>query len=142
MGAGTPFSAGVNNAFFSLEGNMSLLLEPVATVTLWLGFDLNSDQYYGHPQGGGAYLDIGPSGDAICSVGTGMGATTTCNRQDQFRIRLGGAAEFNITRNWGFYIIFEGVLWQPPDHRRLLSDLVGEGPEIRIYPRLGATYRF
>jgi hypothetical protein len=139
---GAPFSTGVNNAFFSLEGNMSLLLEPVATVTLWLGFDLNSDQYYGHPHGEGAFLDYGPSGDTICSSDTTTGISCLQGRQDQFRIRLGGAAEFNITRNWGFYIIFEGVLWQPPDHRRLLSDLVGEGPEIRIYPRLGATYRF
>lgn len=136
-------STSVNNAFFSLEANMSLLLEPVATVTLWLGFDLNSDQYYGHPHGNGAFLDYGPSGDRICdSVSGGGGVACVQGRQDQFRMRLGGAAEFNITRNWGFYVIFEGVLWQPPDHRRLLSDIFGEGPEIRIYPRLGATYRF
>jgi hypothetical protein len=140
-GVGAPFSTAVNNAFFSLEGNMSLLLEPIATVTLWLGFDLNSDQYYGHPHGEGAFLDYGPSGDPICGADT-TGITCTQSRQDQFRVRLGGAAEFNITRNWGFYMIFEGILWQPSDHRRLLSDLVGEGPEIRIYPRLGATYRF
>jgi hypothetical protein len=86
-------------------------------------------------------LDYGPSGDPICGADT-TGITCTQSRQDQFRVRLGGAAEFNITRNWGFYMIFEGILWQPSDHRRLLSDLVGEGPEIRIYPRLGATYRF
>lgn len=143
MGGSASYSTAVNNAFFSLEGNMSLLLEPIATVTLWLGFDFNSDQYYGHPHGEGAFLDRGPSGDLICSVNA-MGDGIDCeqNRQDQFRIRLGGAAEFNITRNWGFYLIFEGILWQPPDHRRLLSDLVGEGPEVRIYPRLGATYRF
>lgn len=142
----TYYAAGVNNAFFSLEGNMSLLLEPIATVTLWVGFDLNSDQYYGHPHGEGAFLNYGPSGDLICtdaeSPGMEVGLRCRQGRQDQFRMRLGGAAEFNITRNWGFYIIFEGILWQPPDHRRLLSDLVGEGPEIRIYPRLGATYRF
>lgn len=140
---GPSFSTAVNNAFFSIEGNMSLLLEPIATVTLWLGFDMNSDQYYGHPHGEGAFLDRGPSGDPICSVNTmGDGLDCAQSRQDQFRVRLGGAAEFNITRNWGFYLIFEGILWQPQDHRRLLSDLVGEGPEIRIYPRLGATYRF
>lgn len=136
---GAASSSSVNNAFFSVEGNMSLLLEPIATVTLWLGFDLNSDEYSGHPEGNGAFLDYGPSGDVICSNTAGV---TTCRRQDQFRLRLGGAAEFNITRNWGFYIIFEGILWQPPDHRRLVSDIFGEGPEIRIYPRLGVTYRF
>ncbi len=141
-GVGAPFSTAVNTAFFSVEGNMSLLLEPIATVTLWLGFDMNSDQYYGHPHGEGAFLDYGPSGDVICTSDSTMGIDCVQDRQDQFRVRLGGAAEFNITRNWGFYLIFEGILWQPPDHRRLLSDLVGEGPEIRIYPRLGATYRF
>jgi hypothetical protein len=137
------YSTGVNNAFFSLEGNVSLLLEPVAAVTLWLGFDFHSDQYYGHPRGESAFLDIGPSGDRICGINmTNDGIVCAQGRQDQFRLRLGGAVEFNIDRNWGVFAIFEGILWQPPDHRRVLSDLVGEGPEVRIYPRLGATYRF
>lgn len=138
-------TSGVNNAFFSLEGNISLLLEPIAAVTLWLGFDFNSDQYIGHPHGENAFLDYGPSGDRICDLDSSVGPSAyVCaqSRQDQFRLRLGGAVEFNVDRNWGIFLIFEGILWQPPDHRRILSDVVGEGPEVRIYPRLGATYRF
>lgn len=58
------------------------------------------------------------------------------------RLRLGGVIEFNLDRNWGLWALFEGILWQGDDHRRLYSDIVGQAPDIRIYPRLGMTYKF
>ncbi|GAB4217024.1 MAG: hypothetical protein OHK0013_44170 [Sandaracinaceae bacterium] len=134
---------GVNNFFLSLEGNVSLLLEPLATVTLWLGLDMHTDQYAGHARDSSVYADYGPSGDRICREPTGGGSLgLSCSRQDMARLRLGGAVEFNIDRNWGFWLIFEGILAQSPDHRRLYSDIIGQATDIRIYPRLGLTYKF
>lgn len=134
------FNQGVNTFFFSLDANISLLLEPIATVTLWLGLDLSTDQYAGHARNSSAFADYGPSADPICREGAG--GTLNCSRQDMARLRLGGAVEFNIDRNWGVFGIFEGVLAQSSDHRRLYSDIIGQVPDIRIYPRLGVTYKF
>ena len=134
------FNQGVNTFFFSLDANISLLLEPIATVTLWLGLDLSTDQYAGHARNSSAFADYGPGADAICREGATGGLT--CSRQDMARLRLGGAVEFNIDRNWGVFGIFEGVLAQSGDHRRLYSDIIGQVPDLRIYPRLGVTYKF
>lgn len=136
-----PISRGVNTFFLSLDANVSLLLEPVAAVTVWLGLDLSTDEYAGHARDSSAYADYGPGGDQICRADT-TAATLTCSRQDMGRLRLGGSVEFNIDRNWGVFGIFEGVLWQGNDHRRLYSDILGQVPDIRIYPRLGVTYKF
>lgn len=140
----TPFaSQGVNTFFLSLEGNISLLLEPLATVTLWLGLDMHTDQYAAHARDSSVYADFGPSGDRICREPTVAGTLAlSCGRQDMARLRLGGVIEFNIDRNWGTWLLFEGVLWQANDHRRMYSDIIGQAPDIRIYPRLGLTYKF
>jgi hypothetical protein len=140
LASGTPFSQGVNTFFLSLDANVSLLLEPIAAVTLWLGVDLSTDQYAGHARNSSAFADYGPSADAICREGSTTGLT--CSRQDMARLRLGGSVEFNIDRNWGVFGIFEGVLAQSADHRRLYSDIIGQATDIRIYPRLGVTYKF
>lgn len=142
LGTARPYSVGVNNFFLSLEGNVSLLLEPLATVTLWLALDLHTDQYAGHARDSSAYADWGPGADRICREPTGMATSLSCGRQDMARLRLGGAVEFNIDRNWGVFGIFEGILAQSPDHRRLYSDIIGQATDIRIYPRLGFTYKF
>jgi hypothetical protein len=138
------YSQGVNSFFLSLEGNVSLLLEPLAAVTLWLGLDMHTDQYAGHARDSSSYADFGPSGDRICRDSTtgGPAIGLVCGRQDMARLRLGGAVEFNIDRNWGFWLIFEGILAQSADHRRLYSDIIGQATDIRIYPRLGFTYKF
>ena len=128
-------------AAWSLDANVSLLLEPIAAVTIWLGLDLSTDQYSGHARDSSASADFGPSGDTICTHDT-TGATLACSRQDMARLRLGGSVEFNIDRNWGVFGIFEGVLAQSADHRRLYSDILGQVADIRIYPRLGVTYKF
>lgn len=133
----------INNAWFSLEGNLSLLFEPVAVVTLWLGLDLTSDQYPGHPQNSSYYLTYGPSGDPVCYETTSGSSTTfTCGRQDMARLRFGGAVEVAFSRQWNGWAIFEGVLAQSPDTRRLYSDILGINGDLRIYPRLGITYKF
>jgi hypothetical protein len=140
----------VNTAFFSLEGDISLLLEPVATVTLWIAMDINSDEYPGHPRNEHVYLDYGPSatgttgtssGDAICGA-MGMRLSCTQQRQTMARARFGGAIEFNIGNNWGVWAVFEGILAQPADSRRVLGGFIADAQDIRIYPRLGFTYKF
>ncbi len=141
----TSYSFGVNTFFLSLDANISLILEPVATVTLWLGMDLSTDQYAGHARDSSAYADFGPGGDRICRTPGMTGGPMigiSCGRQDMARMRLGGAIEFNIDRNWGVWGVFEGVLAQSPDHRRVYSDIIGQATDIRIYPRLGLTYKF
>lgn len=140
-GAGR-FDYPVNTAFFSLEGLISLLLEPVAAVTLWLGLDLHSDEYAAHARHAGAYADFGPSGvmDPICTSTTA--GTLSCRRQDMARLRLGGSVEFVLTQNWNLWFIFEGILAQPSDHRRLFGGFISDAADIRIYPRLGFTYKF
>ena len=143
--ATTPFSMGVNTFFLSLDANISLILEPIATVTLWLGMDLSTDQYAGHARDSSAFADFGPSADRLCRVAGMTGGPDvgiSCPRQDMARLRLGGAIEFNIDRNWGVWGIFEGVLAQSPDHRRVYSDIIGQATDLRIYPRLGLTYKF
>ncbi|MBX7193162.1 MAG: PEGA domain-containing protein [Sandaracinaceae bacterium] len=139
------FTSGVNTFFLSLDANVSLILEPLATVTLWLGMDLSTDQYAGHARDSSAFADFGPSADRICHTAGMTGGPMigiNCGRQDMARLRLGGSIEFNIDRNWGVWGIFEGVLAQSADHRRVYSDIIGQATDIRIYPRLGLTYKF
>ncbi len=140
----TEYSGHVNSFFLTLEGNVSLMLEPVATVTLWLGLDLSTDEYAGHARNSSAFADFGPSADRICRDSTTGGPMIglACGRQDMARLRLGGAVEFNLDRNWGLWAIFEGVVAQSDDHRRIYSDIVAQAPDVRIYPRLGITYKF
>ncbi|MCX7808352.1 MAG: hypothetical protein N2515_07070, partial [Deltaproteobacteria bacterium] len=108
----------------------------------------SSDQYAGHARDPGAYADFGPSADRICrdpDTG-GPPIKIECKRQEMARLRLGGAVEFNASRHFAIWGIFEGILAQTSDHRRLYSsvlDFIGDRqPDIRIYPRLGITYKF
>lgn len=142
------FDYPVNTAFFTLEGLISLLLEPIAAVTLWLGLDIHSDEYAASARNSGAYADFGPSAmgttetevtDRICTAAMG---TLSCGRQTMARLRLGGAVEFVLSPNFNIWFIFEGILAQPSDHRRLLSGFIDNAADIRIYPRLGITYKF
>ena len=140
----------VNTAFFSLEGDVSLLLEPVATVTLWLGMDITSDEYPGHPRNEHVYLQYGPGytspppHDEICNDPGDVRGSLVCQQQRQTmaRLRFGGAVEFNIDQNWGVWLVFEGILAQPSDSRRVLGGFIADAQDIRIYPRLGFTYKF
>ena len=144
----------VNTAFFSLEGDVSLLLEPVATVTLWLGLDITSDEYPGHPRSEHVYLEYEPGGtmgNPVCTDAApgapamgvaGTGLTCEQRRQDMARARFGGAVEFNVDRNWGVWVIFEGILGQTAPSRRVLGGFIADAQDIQIYPRLGFTFKF
>jgi hypothetical protein len=138
----------VNTAYFSIEGDISLLLEPVATVTLWTGLDITSDEYAGHPRNEHVYLETGGGGDGGCMpvAGGAAGAapTLTCNgqRQTMARWRFGGAVEFNLDQNWGIWAIFEGIVAQTGSTRRLFGGFISDTQDILIYPRLGFTYKF
>lgn len=138
-----PLAMPVNNAFFSLEGIMSLMLEPIAAVSLWFGMDITSDEYAAHPRSSDTWVTREPSHPTtdICMAAAG---TLTCSpqRQDMVRLRLGGAVEFVINRNWNVWAIFEGILYQPNDYRRLLSGFAANEIDIRVYPRLGVTFKF
>jgi glycosyltransferase involved in cell wall biosynthesis len=63
-------------------------------------------------------------------------------RQTRARLRLGGAVDFVLSPNWNVWALFEGVLAQPRDHRRLLSGFLADAADLRIYPRAGVTYKF
>src|SRR5690606_8877636 len=116
---------------------------PIATVTLWLGMDITSDEYAASARNSGAFARFNAERGEICSLtGTGAARSLACDRQDMVRFRLGGAVEFILTENWNIWFIFEGVLAQTSDHRRLLSGFIGDALDIRIYPRLGVTYKF
>ncbi len=135
----------VNTAFLSLEGDISLLLEPVATVTLWGGLDIVSDEYAGHARNERVYADYRGFGGAGCSAGTmGTDLTVVCEQQRQTmaRFRFGGAIEFNIGQNLGVWVIFEGILAESNGPRRMLSAFISNSQDIQIYPRLGFTYKF
>jgi hypothetical protein len=146
VGGTARFDHPVNNAFFSVEGMLSLLLEPIAAVTLWLGLDISSDEYAAHPRQSGAYItwDAGSTMVPECMPAPMSTTRLVCNprRQDQARARLGGAVEFVLSANWNLWFIFEGILAQPDDHRRLLSGFLVDAADLRIYPRAGLTYKF
>lgn len=151
--AGTRNAAGypVNTAFFSAEFDLSLLLEPIAAVTLWAGVDIVSDEYAGHPRNEHVLLDYGPGGitDVICPI-PGMSTTMlegwqlscTQQRQTMGRFRIGGSVEIAIDRSWGIWGIFEGIVAEPSDSRRMLGGFIFDAQDIRIYPRLGVTFKF
>ncbi|MDQ3033104.1 MAG: PEGA domain-containing protein [Myxococcota bacterium] len=141
MEGGARWDYPVNNAFLTIEGMISLLLEPVAAVTLWLGVDMHTDEYAASARNSGAYASFGPGGamDPICEP---MGTVLNCRRQDMARLRLGGAVEFVLSPNFNLWLIFEGILAQTSDHRRLFSGFLADAADIRIYPRLGFTFKF
>ena len=55
---------------------------------------------------------------------------------------LGGAVEFVITDNFNFWMVFEGILFQPGTHRSVLSGFIGDLPGLRIYRRVGVSLKF
>jgi hypothetical protein len=132
----------VNTAFVSIEGDISLLLEPVATVTLWTGLDITSDEYAGHARNARVFSDYVGSGGAGCNDDNGTSVVCMQQRQTMARWRFGGAIEFNIGQNLGIWVIFEGILAQTDGPRRMLSAFITDSADIQIYPRLGFTYKF
>ena len=65
------------------------------------------------------------------------------DRQNQSRLRLGGALEIVVNPQWNVWGIFEGVILGPSESRRILGDVFGFGAvDTELYGRVGATYRF
>ncbi len=143
-GSVQPFTTDVNTFFLSLELLVSLLLEPIASVSVWGAVDFYSDQYALHPRDVGAYLDVGPGGgsDPICTVSSAGARSLSCRRQEQGRFRLGIAVDFVLHRNFNLWLLFEGIAAQGPDTRRLYGAFLFDSPDVRIYPRAGFTFKF
>ncbi|MEC7526433.1 MAG: PEGA domain-containing protein [Myxococcota bacterium] len=136
--AGNEFSYPINSIFMSLEAMGSLHFSDTGAFTLWLGLDLSSDEYAGHPFNSGVYLDFDREGNAYC---TESGADLACPREDWGRVRLGGTLELVLTRNWNLWFLLEGILNQAP--RRIMGNLLGiEANDTQFYFRIGTTYKF
>lgn len=137
---GTALSYPVNSAFLSLELIGSLHFSEQGAFSLWLGVDMSSDEYAGHPLNREAYLDFGPDGSAYCTVSSAP-QRLSCPREDYARARLGGSLELVLTRNWNLWFLLEGILSSQP--RRILGNLLGiETNDTQFYFRLGTTHKF
>ena len=92
-------------------------------VTLWLALDTYTDRY-----------DWSGEDSSVFE---------TRERQDQARLRLGGALELVIDRDWNAWGSLEGILAGPESDRRIYGDILGLGVEdTELYFRLGVTYKF
>jgi hypothetical protein len=131
----------VNSAFLSLELLGSLHFSDQGAFTLWLGLDMSSDEYAGHPLNASAYLDNGPNGATYCTVVPMPNRRLQCPREDFARARLGGSLELVLTRNWNIWFLLEGILSSQP--RRIMGNLLGiETNDTQFYFRLGTTHKF
>lgn len=134
----TEFSYPINSVFMSLEAMGSLHFSDTGAFTLWVGLDLSSDEYAGHPYNSGVFLDFDREGTPYCTV---MGSDLNCPREDWARVRLGGTLELVLTRNWNLWFLLEGILNQAP--RRIMGNLLGiEANDTQFYFRIGTTYKF
>ncbi len=132
-----------NTVSGSVEALATFFLFDVAAFTLTFAADLSSDQYVGHPRNERTYLDFGPGGasNPIC-MQSGMEIACPGDRQDMGRFRLGLTAEVVVAPFLNLWLVVEGIAAQTPDHRRVLSAVLGtDAPDLRFYPRLGVTLK-
>ncbi len=146
-----PYSYPINSAFVSIEALGSLHFGDEGAFTLWLGLDVTSDEYAGHPLNTSVYLSYqndpsvmrgDPSTDNYCVQDSAMpNQIINCGREDWARARLGGALELRLTRHWNLSFLVEGILNSSP--RRVLGNLLGiEANDTQFYFRIGTTYKF
>lgn len=136
----TVYGYPVNSAFLILELMGSLHFSDQGAFTLWVGLDLSSDEYAGHPLNAGTYLDFAPSGEAYCTVEETT-STLNCPREDFARARLGGSLELVLTRDWNLWFLLEGILSSQP--RRIMGNLLGiQANDTQFYFRIGTTHKF
>lgn len=133
-----PLGYPVNSAFFILELMGSLHFSEQGAFTLWVGLDITSDEYAGHPLNSGFFTDVGPDGNEYCTI---EGSDLRCPREDYARARLGGSLELVLARSWNIWFLLEGILSSQP--RRIMGNLIGiETNDTQFYFRLGTTYKF
>ena len=138
-------------------------LTDVGAFTLWLGGDVYSDEY---PFTAAVCTDVNaePMGARGCQPSrhrveaapmppTRRGGSFSYGRQDQARLRLGGALELSLDRNWNFWGLLEGILAEPSEDsnadparwttRRSFANVLGiPTTDTEFYFRLGTTYKF
>ncbi len=141
---GTPYVAPdahpINSWYLDIEGLSTLNFSDRGAFTLWLALDMYTDRYdFGGKTDAGGTCNAsgtgGPSSDCIASV--------KGDRQNQARLRLGGALELVIDRYWNAFGQLEGIILGPSTPRRLFSDIFGFGIEdTELYFRLGITHKF
>jgi hypothetical protein len=116
-----------NNFFTSLEALGSLHFSNAGAFTLWLGLDMYTDRWDWTAEDSDVLFHLSGEDD----------------RQNQTRIRLGGALEVVLSPSWNVWGIFEGVILGPSESRRILGDVFGfGGVDTELYGRAGVTYRF
>ncbi|MEM7789744.1 MAG: PEGA domain-containing protein, partial [Bacteroidota bacterium] len=157
--APTDLSFSTNSFFVSLEGLISLHFLRAGNFTLWMGFDFLRDSwaYNSGDNGcrfGGQSVSVGGEDVPICQATDAQimadanfdeaaerQAARLDDTQGLARVRVGGSLEFIINDRWNAWGSFEGVLTSAD--RRIVSDVFGLGnPDLQVYFRLGATYKF
>lgn len=144
-----PYAYPINSAFFSLEAIGSLHFGDEGAFSLWLGLDVTSDEYAGHPLNSSVYLSHANDDTVLRTdpenycVPDAMMRTSVihCGREDWARARLGGSLELRLHRNWNLWFMLEGILNSSP--RRIMGNLLGiEANDTQFYFRIGTTYKF
>ncbi|MCA9608384.1 MAG: PEGA domain-containing protein [Myxococcales bacterium] len=144
-----PYAYPINSAFFSIEAIASLHFGDEGAFALWLGLDVTSDEYAGHPLNSSVYLshrndetvlDSDPENYCVPDA-TMRTSVIHCGREDWARARLGGSLELRLDRNWNLWFMLEGILNSAP--RRIMGNLLGiEANDTQFYFRIGTTYKF
>ncbi len=144
-----PYAYPINSAFFSIEAIGSLHFGDEGAFSLWLGLDVTSDEYAGHPLNSSVYLShrnddrvLRTDPENYCVPDAMMRTSVIhCGREDWARARLGGSLELRLDRNWNLWFLLEGILNSSP--RRIMGNLLGiEANDTQFYFRIGTTYKF
>jgi hypothetical protein len=142
MGMPTTVEYPINTFSMSLEGLFSLYFGTGASVTLWTALDYYTDQYGFQERDAGAPIPIDPGEDLP-------------GRNGAFRLRMGGALEFVVHRNWNLWGALDGIFadgnGSEPNPsgigrrglgRRMYGDWLFFRADPELYLRLGVTYKF
>lgn len=117
----------VNSFFFIAEAMGSLYFGDAASFTLWGGIDVTSDRW-----------DFTSEDSDVLAQAMGEP-----DRQNQVRLRLGGALDIVMSRYWNFFLELDGILAGPDEDRRILGDIFGLGvTDTELYGRAGFTHKF
>jgi hypothetical protein len=142
MGMPTQVEYPINTFSMALEGLFSLYFGTGASVTLWTALDFYTDQYGFRERDSDVALPI-MTGDDLPG------------RNSAVRLRIGGALEFVLGRNWNAWGSIDGILADGNGTeanpsgigrrglgRRMYGDWLFFGTDPELYLRLGVTYKF